>query len=34
LNVIAANDALLTVVFADLASHEGILRGEVIEAEP
>jgi hypothetical protein len=34
LNVNAATEALLTVVLADLVSHEGILRGEVIEAEP
>jgi hypothetical protein len=34
LNVNAANEALLMVVFADLDSHEGILRGEEIEAEP
>jgi hypothetical protein len=34
LNVNPATEALLTVVFADLASHEGILRGEEIEAEP
>jgi hypothetical protein len=34
LNANAATEALLTVVLADLVSHEGIVRGEEIEAEP
>jgi hypothetical protein len=34
LNANAATEALLTVMLADLVSHEGILRGEEIEAEP
>jgi hypothetical protein len=33
-NVKAAAETLLVAVMADLDSHEGILRGEEIEAEP
>jgi hypothetical protein len=33
-NLKASTEVLLTVVLADLVSHEGILPGEEIEMEP